>query len=675
MNTKTKKKVILWTLFTIFLMAGFGLTDVKKVNAGYCVIQHATYSELGATYDTFTKEGSSEEDCKSKLSTGDTLVSYAKSEEEAKEKKTENEEALEKSGEGNIGVGQKTEDVCGLSWYQVFSLAAVKCILLYVLKFIGALIQAASTLFVWVIDTDNMKAVMNNSVIYELWGFVRDMLNVAFILVLLFSAFCTVFQISKYSYKNLLLTLIIMALLVNFSFPIARAIIDFSNVIMYYLINGLGSNIKDGKIFIDFAKNGGLADIVNPKVGGSVSIDSDMSFLIAAIVFTFIFMVTLIIIAVLLLIRIVILAVLIIFASIAFVGSIVPFLSKYASEWWDTLFKYAFFGPVMIFMMVVATKMMGEIAKRKGQMKIIATAQSQSSIAETIAAFAFFSIPIVILWVGIGSAQKMSIAGAGAVVGRGQKFMSWVGGGALNAGKWATYKGAWWGAKKTGVPGAAKQRYEQWKKEGWLGSERTAQREAAVAATLGVKGAVEKDMKRRAEEHKKNLTTEAELKALASGGDAAAAFRLAEDKNMDQATYDSFTRNNKTPGLQNSINAKIKQNRADISALNVANNSSSQEYKDTAAANPGWTPNQIKDNVVETAMGKLTAEKLADQDFVSIDQKMPAGPDKTRVINATIGAINGLAGSAKSELAKRLSPANRAVINKFAGSPPGPPII
>ena len=636
----------------VFIVAGFGLGKVEKARAGYCVHQTNNTGGLSAEVDYFTSD--SESACKKTLTTssasggGDSIfVGYTEDKAKADELKSGTQATLDKNSEGTIGVGQKTEDVCGIGLLDaVLSLKGIKCLLLYVLKFIGALIVAASTLFVWVIDTANMKAVLDNSVIYELWGFVRDMLNVAFILVLLFSAFCTVFQISKYSYKSLLVTLIIMALLVNFSFPIARVIIDFSNVIMYYLINGLGSNIKDGKIFIDFANNGGLADIVNPKVGGSVSVNSDMSFLIAAIVFTFMFMVTLIIIAILLLIRIVVLAILIIFASIAFVGSIVPFLSKYASEWWDTLFKYAFFGPVMIFMMVVATKMMGEIAKKKGQMSIIATAQTQPEIAKTIAAFAFFSIPIVILWVGIGSAQKMSIAGAGAIVGRGEKFMKWVGRG--------TYKAPWMGFKATGIPGGVQQRYGEIKNK--FKSSRES-REARMATALGSKSAEERDMKKQADEYKKEKSLP-ELQDLAKKGDAAAAYALADLKEMDSDVYNEFLRNTKgSTRIKSALDAKVKQNRTDVVAISKAEDINSKEYQDIKTANPLWTPDMIKYQVIEDEMGKMTAEKWGDQNWAVVDKKL-TGPNRAKLSAALLDSYISLKPQAQGELSKRLSSAN-----------------
>ena len=196
-------------------------------------------------------------------------------------------------------------------------------------------------------------------------------------------------------------------------------------------------------------------------------------------------------------------------------------------------------------------------------------------------------------------------------------------------------------------------------------------------------------MKRRAEEHKKSNTTEGELKNLAARGDAAAAYRLAEDKKMDQDTYDAFIKINKNPELAKSINTKVKQNRADIvatyeamqSAQNKVNSMTSADINNermaaVAARVPGaavWTDDQVKDHVarqemdekVEEEIGKLNAEKFTDQNWVEIT-KGTMTPDKIRILTAAAVAISNMAPSARVETAKRLSPANRAALKRTA---------
>ncbi|MFA6159896.1 MAG: hypothetical protein WC678_02280 [Parcubacteria group bacterium] len=351
---------------------------------------------------------------------------------------------------GGISKGKKASgpDSCSGAgeWKDNF----INCLLLTILNLMVSLLQLSTALFEWIMAPENITSVIGNDVIYSAWGTVRDVLNVSFIMFLLFSAFATVFQIDKYSYKNILKTLVIMALLVNFSFPISRFIIDVSNMMMYYFASALGMDA--GKTVIGFADATGLPEIIYSGGIGNASTTA----LFTAVIFIFIFAVTVLTITVLFVIRTIALAILIIFSSLAFVGTAIPPLASYASDWWSKLFKYAFFGPIMLFMIYIASTLMTALAKSgMSSMKDIAT--DQSGDPDTIAALSFFVIPIVILWMGLGIAQSMSIAGAGAVVGKAQGFMK-------GAGKW-TVRAPF---KYTGATGTYKKFSDDFKKTGKL---------------------------------------------------------------------------------------------------------------------------------------------------------------------------------------------------------------
>jgi len=329
----------------------------------------------------------------------------------------------------------------------------VDCSLLMLLNFFIWLMQLASALFGWIMVPDNITTILSSKAIYNAWTLVRDTLNVFFIMFLLFSAFATVFQIDKYNYKKTLLMIVLMALLVNFSFPISRFIIDISNMMMFYFASALDIPIEDGKIMVGFASAAKLPGILYQNLGNAGTA------LLAAVIFVFIFTVTILTISVLFLIRTIALAILIVFSSLAFVGTAIPPLSSYASDWWKKLFSYAFFGPVMLFMMYIASYLMNEIGSTgTATMEKIATANS--TIPELIANMSFFAIPIVLLWLGLGVAQSMSIAGASMVVGKAQGFMK-------GAGKW-TAGAPWKVAKMSGIPGGAQAGWKNFRKTGKL---------------------------------------------------------------------------------------------------------------------------------------------------------------------------------------------------------------
>jgi hypothetical protein len=458
-----KQKVFLTAVFIFMLAVGFGLGKVEKASAaetGPCYAIY-TYDDPGTGLplqgnenlgDNITKE-----ECTSKCT---EFVSV--------------HGGICKWRDADLPIGQKgttvatgggeAPDVCGGWGLGNFFNPKIwfNCFLLVILRFLGWVLAAVATLFVNVVDVEVFNQVLgSNKVIYETWAMVRDTLNIAFILVLLFSAFCTIFQIEKYNYKKILINLVLMALLVNFSFPIARVIIDFSNVIMYYFIKNLGLSGSATSIFPSIAQNSSLYDILTIN-----DVNADTSFLLAAVVFTLIFLVTIFAVTLLMLIRMVVLALLVIFSSVAFVGSLVPFLSTHASKWWDNLFKYSFFGPIMIFMIVVSLKMMTAITSLGGKFSNIAGTQTPDQGASNIAAMAFFTLPIVILWVGMSFAKQMSIAGAGAITGAASKFIT----GALKTVSGANFVTGTWGAYRTRRKEVDK---DSWRNRigTWVGSE------------------------------------------------------------------------------------------------------------------------------------------------------------------------------------------------------------
>lgn len=518
----------------------------------------------------------------------------------------------------------------------------VNCMLLVILNLAGWFLNIAILLFAWVVDASKLTAILSDPAIFESWKTVRDLLNIVFILVLLFSAFATIFQVSSYNYKKILLWLVIMALLVNFSYPITRFIIDLSNSLMYTILDkSFGSTAKEDLIFKVTPQ--GFSDIqtiIATAKGNTTS-------LFASTIYIFILALTILAMGLLLLIRTIVLAILIIFSPAAFVGSV---LNK-GKDWWDALFKYAMAGPIMALVLAVSTKILvatNKLSDGAGQPELVSMAR--------------FIIPITILWVGITMASK-GIAGSSAIIGKAQKFAKWV-------------PNAIW--KSTGVPGGFKKAADYYGKKGaplffgkipgLRGSEKTERTEAWIASKLGVKGAKDQDMKKRAEDYKKENTNTALLKTKCSAGDAAACYRLAEDKDMDQATYTAFTKANHDTSLHKAINVKTKQNRADIVARHMASNDTDTREKAraklVAGGNAAPTPDEIFVEGMSNEISKLTMENFAVQDWSSFesDYNKLSAPEQTLIASALNQAWNNYQPIAQMEGRKRFSGASVAAL-------------
>jgi len=314
-----------------------------------------------------------------------------------------------------------------------------KSLLWGVFSMVGGLLSGAVTIFQYAVDPAvySPTGLFNKASVYNMWKLIRDFLNLFFILTLLYTAFTIVFQIAS-NYKKTLLSIVLAALFVNFSFPLTRVIIDATNVPMYYFINLILDSGKSNPNLPIAAGQGalgpalaasGLKDILIPPQNSLLSETITVAQLLMAIVFLFVFMVTLMVLAVMMVVRMMALIILVIFSPIGFAASVIPGLKQYSAKWWDKLWQYALFGPAAMLMLYIATQFFAEIANddTKMNMKLATQNNIASTGSDFFASMGMYSITIIMLWMVIGLANTMSIAGAGAVAGTGEKFLKWFG--------------------------------------------------------------------------------------------------------------------------------------------------------------------------------------------------------------------------------------------------------
>ncbi len=354
-------------------------------------------------------------------------------------------------------------------------------------KVAAFLLGVAGMIFNEIIKPENVYRVLDNPAIYESWKMLRDLLNIAFIFVLLFSAFCTIFQAEKYHLKKVLLWVVIMALLVNFSFPVSRFIIDASNVTFYFILNSMLQG-KDGNAMVSaYGSYSGIVDILKP-----IKIDSKTStmYLITIFIFTLIFAVTLLVLAVLFVIRLTALGILIILSAGGFVCSIFPSTKHLADSWWSNLFKYSFFAPIMIFMMATSIRIMHYAKEGDLMESFIREATNNVSTFEdqgpnVFGSAAFFAIPIVLLWAVMIVSQKLSIIGANLIVGKAKSFAGWA--------KRLPWRGVKFVASATGISGGIKQAYDYYRQKGipirgkrYFGRDQREEKEAKIGQLVSL---------------------------------------------------------------------------------------------------------------------------------------------------------------------------------------------
>lgn len=515
------------------------------------------------------------------------------------------------------------------------SLKDVVIAILYgVFWFFSLFVAIAAGLFVWVLDTNTFSSIMNNGAIYTVWLTVRDFCNIFFILVLLFSAFATIFQLEKYEWKKTLPTLIIMALLVNFSFPISRFVIDLANVPMYFFaqntVGGSGtiSNISEGLLSASNIRGVILPGSQAPEAS---ALQYDFVQLLMAVVCMFLFGISFLALSILLLIRLIALVILVMFSPIGFVGMITPALHKFAHDWWDKLFKWAFYGPISVMLVLVALVVMKATSEIFGATNKMQNITADSANSSFLASVTYLAIPIVLFWIAITQAEKYSndMSGLGIKWGSqlGRKVGGWVRRGSVGAVK-LPLKGAdnLSGNRISGTALGIREAWRNRQSAWWGGSDIDKRRKTVqegVSSALRRKGTNTQEVQKKVSEHEKEHTTESVLRDLIkNNNDVAAAMVLAKQGRL---TDEEFTKvraelgvDVKNKPLIDLLEGKVKEKRLDI-VMNYRMESDEAKTKIAAKVASGMTADDARDEVYqETAkeeIRKINPSKWKEQNL------------------------------------------------------------
>ena len=207
--------------------------------------------------------------------------------------------------------------------------------------------------------------------INEAWEVIRDLVNMSFIFILLWMAFKMILNLGG-DVRKMLVNVIIVALLVNFSLAITKIIIDASNIVTLQFYNQItavptgtsptnvpGTNINDkgiSDIFMQSMRLGTLFD--NKGIGTKDMENLGVKLLLigvagfaltagAAVIF---FMV-----AVSFIIRMAVFMFLMVTSPIMFMNWILPKIPS--DKWWKSLSNQALFAPVFMLFMWITVKM------------------------------------------------------------------------------------------------------------------------------------------------------------------------------------------------------------------------------------------------------------------------------------------------------------------------------
>ena len=233
----------------------------------------------------------------------------------------------------------------------------------------------------------NMGQFLKNVPIVDMgWKIFRDVANLCFIFILLYIAINTILKSKTADVKRLLIRVIVVAILLNFSLFFAKVVIDSSNIlaIQFYenlvpdkgdnknidkgisqtFLNSLGLNSvytagRDGTDAIDDSKIVQTTkNIIFVTLGGSVLI----------VVTAFVFFAS----AIMFIIRTIVLIFLLILSPLAFICMVIPNMEGQFKKWLGMLLNQAFFAPAYLMMVyLVMTLLTGSfVAPDKRQVNL-----------------------------------------------------------------------------------------------------------------------------------------------------------------------------------------------------------------------------------------------------------------------------------------------------------------
>ncbi len=283
----------------------------------------------------------------------------------------------------------------------------VNFILLAIFTIIGSVtflfLSIAVSFLNWVIDPGFMSVgFVDNPIVLEGWGIVRDFTNMLIVLGFIFIALATIIGKEEYRAQKLLVPLIGVALLINFTLVITGFIIDISNVTMNYFLQGAG--VEQGFVNNIVSRFTTMTEI--SALGGSVE-----KVLAAAVfaVFNIIAALIYFLYGLLFVARYVALWILIILSPLAFFAWIFPQLKDIIWKvWWSQFIQWSIIGIPAAFFLYLSNRITEQMIR--GDI----TSLPSGDLSGFGLLFSY-TIPIVFLFVGLLVSLKTSAIGAGGI--------------------------------------------------------------------------------------------------------------------------------------------------------------------------------------------------------------------------------------------------------------------
>jgi hypothetical protein len=278
-----------------------------------------------------------------------------------------------------------------------------------------------------------------NGFVTKAFSAIRDIANIFFIIALLYVAIKTILDLNVTNNKKLIGTIIIVALLINFSLFTTEVIIDATNIlakVFYNQITPIDANGKtldpaaggEKSISVGLVSKFDIQNIVDQNTYDKLASPGMFIFIILILIALTLYAAYIFfIVGILFVGRVVMLWISMIFAPIAFASYTMPISIPGLGykDWWDDLLKNAFLAPIFVFFLYIIVMFAGFLTEI---IKYPLNAEIMQKIMSVL-------IPCVILFVLMMKAKDMAVKLSGsmgsAIISGAKTVGGFVGGAAL----------------------------------------------------------------------------------------------------------------------------------------------------------------------------------------------------------------------------------------------------
>jgi len=274
------------------------------------------------------------------------------------------------------------------------------------------------------------------------WGIIRDVANIFFIIALLYIAIKTILNLNVSNNKKLISSVIIVALIINFSLFATQVIIDGSNILAKVFYNQITTVNEDSTqaevgaggekaIAVNLVKGFNPQKVVNASEAAE-NVYMYMFIILIMIGLTLYTAYMFFVVSILFVGRVASLWISMIFAPLAFASYSVPFdlMGFGHKNWWNDLLKNAFLAPIFIFFLyiiILFIELGSEVIEVSYGTNTTGSGDLMLKIMGTV-------IPFAIIFIMLTRAKKLAVEYSGelgAMVSKVGGTIVKVGGGAL----------------------------------------------------------------------------------------------------------------------------------------------------------------------------------------------------------------------------------------------------